>query len=224
MSSVPDLWGGPDHADDRPDQRRRAEGQVIPGVCRSLAPLHRGGVAGRPAHREPDCRRHRTQPTQRLQPPELSARLRAGRLRVPPLPPPATDPATELTVAGQRTIEVPIRGMDCADCVVHVERAIAALPGVALVHVSLTAEKAVVQLDPHRVDLSAIAKAVEGAGYSCAPPEVGRGGTTPLGGFTRPVLTLIGVVFGAVLFVVVVGEWFGLFEAVTRRVPWPLGL
>jgi len=143
---------------------------------------------------------------------------------VHPLRLPATDPATELTVAGQRTIEVPIRGMDCADCVVHVERAIAALPGVALVHVSLTAEKAVVQLDPHRVDLSAIAKAVEGAGYSCAPPEVGRGGTTPLGGFTRPVLTLIGVVFGAVLFVVVVGEWFGLFEAVTRRVPWPLGL
>src|SRR3989304_2600296 len=61
-----------------------------------------------------------------------------GRQRVPPLRP----PATELTVAGQRTIEVPIRGMDCADCVVHVERAIAALPGVALVHGSLPAERA----------------------------------------------------------------------------------
>ncbi len=127
-------------------------------------------------------------------------------------------------MAGQRTIEVPIRGMDCADCVVRVERAIAALPGVAAVNVSLAAEKAIIQLDPGRVDLPAIAQAVEGAGYSCARPEVGRDGTTPLGGFTRPVLALLGVVFGAVLFVVVVGEWFGLFAAVTRRVPWPLGL
>lgn len=42
--------------------------------------------------------------------------------------------------------------------------------------------------------------------------------------FTRPVLVLLGAVFGAVLFVVAVGEWLGLFEAVTRRVPWPVWL
>lgn len=34
---------------------------------------------------------------------------------------------------------------------------------------------------------------------------------------------MFGIVFGAVLFVVVIGEWLGLFEAVTARVPWPLG-
>jgi cation transport ATPase len=38
------------------------------------------------------------------------------------------------------------------------------------------------------------------------------------------VLTLFGLVFGAVLFVVIVGKWLGRFEAVTARVPWPLGL
>ncbi len=37
-------------------------------------------------------------------------------------------------------------------------------------------------------------------------------------------MTLFGVVFGVVLFVVVAGEWLGLFEAVTERVPWPIGL
>jgi Cd2+/Zn2+-exporting ATPase/Cu+-exporting ATPase len=33
----------------------------------------------------------------------------------------------------------------------------------------------------------------------------------------------LGLLFGVVLFVVVVGEWLGLLEAATRRVPWALG-
>ncbi|WP_338045092.1 cation-translocating P-type ATPase [Oryzomonas rubra] len=33
-------------------------------------------------------------------------------------------------------------------------------------------------------------------------------------------MTLFGVVFGAVLFMVVVGEWLGLFGSLTKRVPW----
>jgi Cd2+/Zn2+-exporting ATPase/Cu+-exporting ATPase len=37
-------------------------------------------------------------------------------------------------------------------------------------------------------------------------------------------LALLGIVFGVVLFVVVIGEWLGLFEAVTARIPWPLSL
>lgn len=51
-----------------------------------------------------------------------------------------------------------------------------------------------------------------------------QGNSTPLGDFTRRVLTLFGIVFGSVLFVVVAGEWLGLFEAFTARVPWYLGL
>ena len=43
-------------------------------------------------------------------------------------------------------------------------------------------------------------------------------------GFARPVLTLFGVVVGLVLLVVVVGEWLGLFEQLTDRVPYPIGL
>ena len=37
-------------------------------------------------------------------------------------------------------------------------------------------------------------------------------------------MTLFAVVLGTVLFVVVLGEWLGLFEAYTKRVPWPAGL
>jgi Cu+-exporting ATPase len=59
----------------------------------------------------------------------------------------------------------------------------------------------------------------------------GRSETGPAGepsrgpdAFARPALTLLGAVFGAVLFVVVVGEWLGLLEKATRRVPWPVWL
>lgn len=43
-------------------------------------------------------------------------------------------------------------------------------------------------------------------------------------GFARPVLTLFGLVVGMVLLVVVVGEWLGVFEQLTDRVPFWVGL
>jgi Cd2+/Zn2+-exporting ATPase/Cu+-exporting ATPase len=124
-----------------------------------------------------------------------------------------------------QTLEIPIAGMDCAECTQHVQHAISALPGVRSADVFLTSEKAVIQLDPAQVDLTAIRKAVEGAGYSV--PEITAPAQPPtplLGDFTRRVVTLLGVVFGAVLFVVVVGEWLGLFEQLTERVPFVIGL
>jgi Cd2+/Zn2+-exporting ATPase/Cu+-exporting ATPase len=127
-------------------------------------------------------------------------------------------------MANTKTLELPVKGMDCTECTMHVQHAIARLPGVEKVEVFLASEKAVVRLDPERVDLPAIRQAVAGAGY--AVPEVVPQGM-PAGaaqGFSRQVLTLLGIVFGAVLFVVVVGEWLGLFEAITARVPWPVGL
>jgi P-type Cu+ transporter len=123
-----------------------------------------------------------------------------------------------------QTVEVPIRGMDCADCSQHIQKAIAAVPGVCSVNVLLSSEKAIIQLDPEQVAMPAIVKAVEHAGYSVAEtlaeaPRVAQS----YGDTTRPLLTLLAVVFGVVLFVVVVGEWLGLFEALTHRVPWPIG-
>ena len=126
-------------------------------------------------------------------------------------------------MATAHTLEVPVRGMDCAECTQHVKRAIAALPGVEAVTVLLSAEKAVVRLDPSRVDLAAICRAVEGAGYAVPAAPAARPGPAPGGPFARRILGLLGLLFGVVLFVVVVGEWLGLLEAATRRVPWALG-
>jgi len=123
-----------------------------------------------------------------------------------------------------QTLDIPIQGMDCAECTLHVQRAIAALPGVESVDVLLGSEKAIVRLDPAQVDLPAIRKAVEGAGYSVGETASVQSAAEAGSKFTRPLLVLLGVVFGVVLFVVVVGEWLGLFEAVTARIPWPLSL
>src|SRR5438876_8078476 len=123
-------------------------------------------------------------------------------------------------------LEIPVRGMDCAECTLHVQHALAALPGVDDVHVLLSSEKAVLQVDPALVDLPTIRKAVEGAGYTVpehAPSTQAQPATKPLAKFTRPILTLFGIVFGAVLLVVIVGEWLGFFERVTEWVPWYIG-
>jgi Cd2+/Zn2+-exporting ATPase/Cu+-exporting ATPase len=126
-------------------------------------------------------------------------------------------------MADLQTLEVPVAGMDCAECTQHVQQAIAGLPGVENVQVYLGSEKAVVTLDPHLAGLPAIRQAVEKAGYSV--PEAAAGSPVQAGDrFTRSVLTLLGVVFGAVLFVVVAGEMLGLFETLTARIPWPFWL
>lgn len=127
-------------------------------------------------------------------------------------------------MAELRKIDVPIRGMDCAECTQHVQHALAGLEGVQHVDVFLASEKAVLILDPNAVTLPMIREAVKGAGYVVPEENVTHAArldkSHPIGDFTKPVLTLFAVVFGVVLFVAVAGEGLGLFEQLTRRVPW----
>lgn len=128
-------------------------------------------------------------------------------------------------MAQAKTIEVPVKGMDCTECTMHVQHALAQLPGVEKVEVFLASEKAILRADPGQVTLPMIRQAVVNAGYSV--PDQKNVPPTPKNAtqnFTRPVLTLFGIVFGAVLFITVVGEWLGLFEKVTELVPWYVGL
>src|SRR5579864_2268630 len=105
-------------------------------------------------------------------------------------------PDTNQPIAMKRTcvkmpliqLEVPVRGMDCAECTMHVQHALAALPGVDNVHVLLSTEKAVLQIDPAKVDLPTIRKAVEEAGYT-VPESITQQAAQPvsrsLSTFTR---------------------------------------
>jgi len=124
-------------------------------------------------------------------------------------------------------LEISVMGMDCAGCTRTVQQALIALPGVHSADVLLGAEKAIVRCDPGAVDLPTLTRAIEGAGYR-VPAPVTDDGATPPGtserGFIRAVLSLLSMVFGTMLFIIVVGEWLGLFEALTERVPFPIGV
>jgi P-type Cu+ transporter len=125
----------------------------------------------------------------------------------------------------ERTVELPIAGMDCADCARTVRAALAGTPGVRAVEVLLASEKAVVRFDPAIGSLPEMRAAVEDAGYR-VPTSMGAESISPTGaerGYGRTVLLLFGAVFALVLLVAIGGEWFGLFAALTERVPWPVG-
>jgi Cd2+/Zn2+-exporting ATPase/Cu+-exporting ATPase len=124
-----------------------------------------------------------------------------------------------------QTIEIPIAGMDCAECTQHVHHAISGLSGVQKVDVFLSSEKAIVQLDPSLVKMIDIRKAVKGAGYS-VPAQNGEveSPNAAIGEFSRKLLTALGLAFGAVILLVVAGEWLGLLDDLTRFIPFPIGV
>ena len=122
------------------------------------------------------------------------------------------------------TTVVPIEGMDCAECTRHVQHAIAQVPGVYSVEVYLASEKAIIQHQPDSVDLSAIRRAVAFAGYSVPVGEEGKPASTPPSDYAKPILTLLAILFGVILFIVVVGEGLGLFESISTKIPWSISL
>jgi Cu+-exporting ATPase len=71
----------------------------------------------------------------------------------------------------ERTIELPVLGMTCAACVRRVERAVAAVPGVARAEVNLPLSRACIVIDPHVTSASRAAAAIRDAGYE-VPDDV----------------------------------------------------
>lgn len=120
-------------------------------------------------------------------------------------------------------VEIPVSGMDCLECTKHVQQAVEGLRGVQSVTVLLASEKAIVRFDPSYLDLSQIQKAIGEAGYS-VPVHGKSSDEQSITTFSRRLVTLLAVVFGAIVFIVVIGEWLGLFEKITRRVPFTVGL
>ncbi len=127
-----------------------------------------------------------------------------------------------------RHIELPVRGMDCASCAAHVRGALQSVDGVASAEVLVAAGKALVEFDEGKVDLPRLVAAVASAGYSVPAVEAARGEPSPdsrqPARFARRAVRVTGLLIGAVLLVVVVGEWLGLSEAVARAVPFPVGV
>ena len=64
----------------------------------------------------------------------------------------------------QQTI-INIKGMTCGGCTGSVTRVLSALAGVSTVNVSLAHANAEVAFDPSVINLDALRKAIEGAGF-----------------------------------------------------------
>ncbi|MBK9778984.1 MAG: cadmium-translocating P-type ATPase [Anaerolineales bacterium] len=124
-----------------------------------------------------------------------------------------------------QTVEIPITGMDCTECTQHVQKAISGVSGVQKVDVFLSSEKAIVQLNPSVTKMDEIRTAVKNAGYSIASKdEEAKTPNAALTDFSRRMFTAFGLAFGAVIIVVVLGQWLGLLEGLTRLVPFPVGV
>jgi P-type Cu+ transporter len=123
-----------------------------------------------------------------------------------------------------QTIEIPIAGMDCAECTQTVQRALSALNGIKKADVFLSSEKAIVQLDPSLVKMTDIRVAVKNAGYSVPEHTQEITPNAALGKFSRRIFTVLGLVFGAIILLVVAGEWLGLLDGLTRLIPFPVGV
>ena len=78
----------------------------------------------------------------------------------------------------------------------------------------------IIVVDDDPLALESLESYLRGAGYDVA----GGAETDTSRAYTRSVFRLLGLVFGAVLLVVVLGEWLGLLETVTERIPWPVWL
>jgi len=123
-----------------------------------------------------------------------------------------------------KTAELPVQGMDCAECTRHVKHAIEQVDGVEAVEIYLASEKAIIQYGSDSLDEAAIRKAVASAGYSIPSTDPSTPASPYPTGYTRPILTLLGILFGVILFIIVGGEWLGIFERISARIPWPIHL
>ena len=127
-------------------------------------------------------------------------------------------------MANLQTLEIPISGMDCAECTQHVQHAIEKLPGVQSVNVFLGTEKAVVKLDSALVDMPAIRSVVQSAGYDVPASDSPKVDPVSMGDFNRRLTILLVSVFAIILSVVIFGEGLGLFDFLNDLIPFPLGV
>ncbi len=124
----------------------------------------------------------------------------------------------------EHRLEVPIAGMDCAECTRHVQRALLEVPGVQQAEVYLASEKAVISFDRPTIDIEVVQKAVVAAGYSIPEDRELEPNPLPEAGLARRVGRLTSALFALILLVVIAGEGLGLFDILMELVPPILGV
>ncbi|MEX1172740.1 MAG: heavy metal translocating P-type ATPase [Chloroflexota bacterium] len=72
-------------------------------------------------------------------------------------------------------VSFPVEGMTCASCVNRITRFLGKVEGVEEAHVNLASESATVRFDPARVNVTALAEAVDAAGYVARVEQAASG-------------------------------------------------
>ena len=72
-------------------------------------------------------------------------------------------------------VSFPVEGMTCASCVNRITRFLGKVDGVEEAHVNLASESATVRFDPARVNVAALAAAVDAAGYLARVEQAASG-------------------------------------------------
>ncbi len=79
-----------------------------------------------------------------------------------------------------KQVTLPIEGMTCAACVMHVEGGLKEVPGVEQATVNLANERATVRFDPDKTTVDRMVAAVRDVGYDVVTDKI----TLPIGGMT----------------------------------------
>ncbi len=116
-----------------------------------------------------------------------------------------------------RIFEIPVGGMDCADCSKHVQSALESIPGVRSVTVYLAAEKAVISADPSLVDEDRIRAAIQSAGYT-VPDTLVPEDLSSIKDLGRHIKIAYGLIVAAVLAIAIFGEWMGVLDRLNGMV------
>ena len=150
----------------RPDSHPAADSTADSTAAHPDGHVPAGPIAARPDGRVTlDAIRPSREHGHALPSPGVQPNGRAPTSVVPPAAPPTGD------------LTIPIEGMTCASCVLHVERALSKVPGVQAVAVNLATETARVHIDPAVATLPAIAQAVADAGYRVGAMAMPQAGT-----------------------------------------------
>ena len=88
--------------------------------------------------------------------------------------------AKPLVGSAKQELSLPVQGMTCASCVMHVENALKGLPGVEHVSVNLATERAALTYDPAQVQAADLARAVRDSGYDVPEETI----VLPIAGMT----------------------------------------
>ncbi|NGP75507.1 cadmium-translocating P-type ATPase [Balneolaceae bacterium YR4-1] len=124
----------------------------------------------------------------------------------------------------KKELEITVKGMDCAGCVRSVKSALEDMEGVDSAEVLLSSEKAYLKSNSSLPDLQSLKKRVEDIGYRVVDIQHDKSGDTQQAeDLAKKSFRLFGLVFGAILTVIVAGEWLGLFQTVTDYIPFWAG-